>query len=67
MNSRITDLEDRPFHVLLYSPVTPSDLSKSAEKGCRGYIIGIQIFLQMEWIEYLEEIQSGKRYRILIS
>ena len=46
MNSRITKLECRPFHVLLYSPVTPSDLSKSAEKGCRsvrGHITGRNI------------------------
>jgi len=46
MNSPITDLDGRPFHVLLYSPVTPSDLSKSAEKGCRSLrpnIIGTNI------------------------
>jgi hypothetical protein len=46
MNSRITELESRPFRVLMYSPVTLSDLSKLAEKGCRslrGHIIGTDI------------------------
>jgi hypothetical protein len=47
MNSRITELEGCPFYILLYSPLTPSDLSKSAKKGyrsVRGHIIGTNIF-----------------------
>jgi len=46
MNSRITELDGRPLQVLLHSPVTPPDLSNSAESGCRsvrGHIIGTNI------------------------